>query len=83
MLEVRSMSWRVASPMRLGEAQVYGVGSYAEIYAALTSGHAHLGRRGIEDPSESIPGVGIRPCLPADRETFDLPARGSASEFTG
>src|SRR5258707_12534534 len=35
--------------------------SYAEIYAALASGHAHLAAAGIKVPSQNIPGVEFGP----------------------
>src|SRR6266403_1466556 len=31
--------------------------TYAEIYAALTSGHAHLAAAGLKVPSQNIPGI--------------------------
>src|ERR1700734_3963498 len=44
------------------------VGSYAEIYAALTSGHAHLAAAGLKVPSQSIPGVEFGPAYQRVRE---------------
>ena len=37
------------------------VRSYAEVYAALTSGHAHLAAAGLKIPSQNIPGIEFGP----------------------
>ena len=44
------------------------VRSYAEIYAALTSGHAHLAAAGLKIPSQSVPGVEFGPAYQRVRE---------------
>ena len=44
------------------------VRSYAEIYAALTSGHAHLAAAGLKVPSQEIPGVEFGPAYQRVRE---------------
>jgi membrane-bound lytic murein transglycosylase F len=44
------------------------VRSYAEIYAALTSGHAHLAAAGLKVPSQDIPGVEFGPAYQRVRE---------------
>jgi membrane-bound lytic murein transglycosylase F len=44
------------------------VRSYAEIYAALTSGHAHLAAAGLKVPSQDIPGVEFGPAYQKVRE---------------
>ena len=57
------------------------VRSYAEIYAALTSGQAHLAAAGLKIPSQSDPRRRIRSCLSARARTSDLSARRSATGF--
>ncbi len=42
--------------------------SYAEIYAALTSGHAHLAAAGLKVPSQSVPGIEFGPAYQRVRE---------------
>jgi len=44
------------------------VRSYADIYAALTSGHAHLAAAGLKIPSQDIPGVEFGPAYQRVRE---------------
>src|SRR6202140_3379819 len=42
--------------------------SYAEIYAALTSGDAHLAAAGLKIPSQNVPGVEFGPAYQRVRE---------------
>jgi membrane-bound lytic murein transglycosylase F len=42
--------------------------TYAEIYAALTSGHAHLAAAGLKVPSQNIPGIEFGPAYQRVRE---------------
>ena len=44
------------------------VRTYADIYAALTTGHAHLAAAGLKVPSEGIPGVEFGPAYQRVRE---------------
>ena len=44
------------------------VRTYAEIYAALTTGHAHLAAAGLKVPSQSIPGIEFGPAYQRVRE---------------
>ncbi len=44
------------------------VRTYAEIYDALTSGHAHLAAAGLKVPSQSIPGIEFGPAYQRVRE---------------
>ena len=44
------------------------VRTYAEIYAALATGHAHLAAAGLKVPSEGIPGVEFGPAYQRVRE---------------
>jgi membrane-bound lytic murein transglycosylase F len=44
------------------------VRSYEEIYAALTTGHAHLAAAGLKVPSQGIPGVEFGPAYQRVRE---------------
>src|SRR5258707_2638977 len=48
--------------------KITAVRSYAEIYAALTSGHAHLAAAGLKIPSQNIPGVEFGPAYQRVRE---------------
>ena len=59
------------------------VRTYAEIYAALASGHAHLAAAGLKVPSQKHPGNRIRPCVPAGARAFDLPPRRGAAGLAG
>ena len=53
------------------------VRSYAEIYAALTSGHAHLAAAGLKVASQNIPGVEFGPAYQRVREHL-IYRRGAA-----
>jgi membrane-bound lytic murein transglycosylase F len=44
------------------------MGSYAEIYAALASGHAQLAAAGLKVPAENIPGIEFGPAYQRARE---------------
>src|SRR3981189_730735 len=48
--------------------------TYAEIYAALTSGQAHLAAAGLKVPMQSVPGVEFGPAYQRTRAS-DLPSR--------
>jgi len=48
--------------------KIVPVRTYAEIYAALTSGHAHLAAAGLKVPSQPIPGVEFGPAYQRVRE---------------
>jgi membrane-bound lytic murein transglycosylase F len=51
--------------------------SYAEIYAALTTGHAHLAAAGLKVPVQNIPGVEFGPAYQRVREHL-IYRRGAA-----
>ena len=48
--------------------KIMPVHSYAEIYAALTSGHAHLAAAGLKVPAQGVPGVEFGPAYQRVRE---------------
>ena len=48
--------------------QITSVRTYAEIYAALTSGHADLAAAGLKVPSQDIPGIEFGPAYQRVRE---------------
>ena len=50
------------------ELKITPVRTYAEIYAALTSGHAHLAAAGLKMTSQSVPGVQFGPAYQRVRE---------------
>src|SRR3982075_3009720 len=57
--------------------KITAVRSYAEIYAALTSGHAHLAAAGLKVPSQNISGVEFGPAYQRVREHL-IYRRGAA-----
>src|SRR6202045_3546566 len=48
--------------------KITAVRTYADIYAALTTGHAHLAAAGLKVPSQNIPGVEFGPAYQRVRE---------------